>query len=866
MSPTSILAILEILSGAMVLAAGIAALRRNASNQIHQVFFAVTTLLFLQIFTSGSSRLLIANEVYVTDVLHRLAECFLLWAGTFLINFANIFPGRGGRGTVGTAGGQRKRSTAMVLYTITAVVVVLNFLNFTPYLFRSGAYNPVTGTIVYSNGPVYYINRLVFLLAVIVALLEQRRFLKFHERDPRRIHSRYFNYGLLAAGAAGLLVVGLAELYALPGLLPAGLAGVCAAWAFLVYKILAYRAIALRGGFFRNAALLVLTGVLVTPIVLLVQLLIVILYQGSPLLLGTTLGLLFVVFQQLMKFAGPRVEAWLSTTARLEDVLSRFNSSILDLKSGDEADVRDRFAEFLEELYEPRFLAIYVRSEHSGELTQVRPLTRIADVESIPPTDFPPEIENLLRTSDSELREGGLLVDLQAFADRREDSEASRLLALQASYGAEVLIPFYGAAGGESLPDTDIETEQVDDESTELADRSSEPSALPRMVLTVGLARGGRPFDHTDLNLLRALRAPTMLAVSNQELLQSTRDLQERLEEENRRIARRLSMQLPGAERTPPEATFVYDPGGPMAAVIAQMEKFAVRDSPVLVTGETGTGKEQLARMLHVESDRTGDLVAVNCSAIPPDLIENELFGHVRGAFTGADSETDGLVARAKNGTLFLDEIGEMPIQGQVKLLRLVQEGQYEKIGASEPITTNARFVFATNRNLLDEVQAGGFREDLYYRISTFEIRIPPLRERRADLPLLIRHFLTRASDNFDRGRITISPEAEEMLLRYSWPGNVRELENLLLRSIVLTESSVLDVDNLPVMFRDRIDFGRKQKQLERIVHEQARLEKELLLEALQRTGGNQRKAAEILRISRGSLQYRMKQYGLVND
>ena len=879
MNPAKFLAILEMAAAASILSVGLAALRRNARNQIHQVFFVVALLLFLEHAAGGVNRLLIAAEVYVSDILLRLADCFLLWAALFLINFGTIFPGRGTHTETHSGAENRRRQSSALLYVLTAVVVVLSFLNFTSYLMRPGGYNPVTGSFSGSIGPLYIVNRALFLGALLIVIWEQRRFLRFHERDPRRIHSRYLIYGILAASAAAILLYALVELYGLLSFLAAGIALITASWAFFVHKILTYRSIGMRGSLFRNAAILLGMGLLVTPVVLLVQLVIARMYEGSALLLGITLGLFFIAFQQLAARLAPRLQRLVNQRARLEEVLSRYNSSILDLRSGEQSDVRDRLAEFLGELYRPRFLAFYGHDDGTVRvLTQIRPLTRIADVESIPPSTLPESLVSLLSRRDSETHDGGLVVDLLADADRALDLDSSRALAQLASFGAEIILPIYGLQFGTEMPTFEAEQDEnrarvgaepeaINAEGTSGPPASNaSPPEVPGLLLLVGLARGGRPFDHTDLNLLRALRAPTTLAMNNQELLLSTRRLQEKLEEENRRIARRLSEQLPGADRTAPAAAFVYDPAGPMAAVIAQMERFAPRDSPVLITGETGTGKEQLARMLHAESGRDGELVAVNCSAIPPDLIENELFGHVRGGFTGADADTEGLVARAEGGTLFLDEIGEMPLQGQVKLLRLVQEGRYERIGSGEPLATTARFVFATNRHLQEEVQAGRFREDLYYRISTFEVRLPSLRERRSDLPLLVRHFLTRAADQLKRGRITITPAAEELLLKYPFPGNVRELENLIQRSIVLSDSSVLDVENLPIMFRDRIDFSRKQRQLERITLEQGRLEKELLLEALERTGGNQRKAAEILKISRGSLQYRLKQYGLVSD
>jgi len=466
-------------------------------------------------------------------------------------------------------------------------------------------------------------------------------------------------------------------------------------------------------------------------------------------------------------------------------------------------------------------------------------------VDSIPPVAIPEELLEIFHNTGDVGRNGGLIVDLLAISEKQGLTQSVQTLSRFAAFGAEIILPFFDSSSDQE--------EGKGDETVQA-------------VMALGLARNMRPFDHTDFRLLKNLRSPALLAMKNQELLLSTTRLQRKLEEENRKITRRLSGNLPGVMQGRSAAAFVFNRQGSMFRIMEQVEKFAGRDSPVLITGETGTGKEQIARILHGQSGRKGQLVTVNCSAIPGDLIENELFGHEKGAYTGALEASEGLVARAKNGTLFLDEIGEMPIAGQVKLLRLVQEGEYERIGSSETMRTDARFVFATNRDLEEEVNSGRFRSDLFYRISTFEIRLPPLRDRKDDILLLIDHFFWLAGQTFNRPALRMTAQARELLLKHTWPGNVRELENLILRTVVLSDTDELDVDSLPVMFRDELDFKRKQMQLDRVVNEMTRLEKELLLEALEKSGGNQRKAAEILNISRGSLQYRMKQYGLLQN
>ncbi len=236
-----------------------------------------------------------------------------------------------------------------------------------------------------------------------------------------------------------------------------------------------------------------------------------------------------------------------------------------------------------------------------------------------------------------------------------------------------------------------------------------------------------------------------------------------------------------------------------MANVIRLGRRGAQSNIPILIEGESGVGKEMIARAIQGESDRNGrPFVAVNCGAIPENLVESILFGHEKGSFTGASNKHLGKFQEADGGTLFLDEVAELPLEMQVKLLRAIQEGEIDPVGSRKPVKVNIRIVSATNRNMIDMVKAGKFREDLYYRLNVFPIMVPPLRERRDDVTALVNHFITRISAEEGRKVRTISQEALQMLKAYSWPGNVRQLENTVFRAIVLCESDILEVQDFP--------------------------------------------------------------------
>ena len=334
----------------------------------------------------------------------------------------------------------------------------------------------------------------------------------------------------------------------------------------------------------------------------------------------------------------------------------------------------------------------------------------------------------------------------------------------------------------------------------------------------------------------------------------------ERLQRENRRLRTEL------AEGYRLES--IVGGSEAMAEVLRQVRKVAPLKTTVLLAGESGTGKELVARAIHELSPRSSlPFVAVNCGAIPGELMESELFGHVKGAFTDATRNKKGLFAEADGGTLFLDEVGELPAGLQVKLLRVLQEGEYTTVGGRTPIRTDVRIIAATHRELKAQIQQGLFREDLYYRLNVVGIRLPPLRERSGDITALARHFLAKHSRlRADIPAAGFSAEALEALEAYRWPGNVRELEHAVERALVLSEGPEIREQDLPDEVRApgaapppglALDGSLSIKRTIRAVEEQ------LIRTALEQTGGNRTRAAEILEISYRALLYKIKEYGI---
>lgn len=325
-----------------------------------------------------------------------------------------------------------------------------------------------------------------------------------------------------------------------------------------------------------------------------------------------------------------------------------------------------------------------------------------------------------------------------------------------------------------------------------------------------------------------------------------------------------------------------------MHEVYQIIDKVAATPSSVLITGESGTGKELIASAIHENSDRAEQpMIKVNCAAIPKELIESEFFGYEQGAFTGAVSSKPGRFELADNGTLFLDEIGEIPNSMQVKLLRALQESEFERVGGVRTIRVNVRLIAATNRNLLEEIEAGNFREDLYYRLNVVPINLPPLRERISDVDLLVESFIKKYNERLNRSITGIRPEALAALKSYQWPGNIRELENVIERTLLFADSNEIQVHDLPPDIRGAGSLGAAQapqsterprpspmdnldtnsNSMKDIVRQATvEIERELIVKALNETRGNVTRAAHVLGISRKGLQNKMRDFGLRDD
>jgi len=303
-----------------------------------------------------------------------------------------------------------------------------------------------------------------------------------------------------------------------------------------------------------------------------------------------------------------------------------------------------------------------------------------------------------------------------------------------------------------------------------------------------------------------------------------------------------------------------------MQELFGVVRSLAGTDVSVLIQGETGTGKELIARAIHYNSQRKDKkFLAINCGALASTLLESELFGHEKGAFTGAVTQRQGIFEVADGGTLLLDEIGEIPPSTQVKLLRVLQDGELQRVGGTTTLKVDVRIIAATNRNLEELVQNGNFRDDLYYRLKVFPMTVPPLRERMDDIPALVSHFIEKWRHTAKTSIKEISPQAMAHLLSYRWPGNVRELENALQRMMVICKSETLDVQDLPPDIKGtQRENQEKVVDLKSISRESGEIiETKAIVEALSETGGNITRAAKILRISRATLQNKMKQYGL---
>ena len=300
--------------------------------------------------------------------------------------------------------------------------------------------------------------------------------------------------------------------------------------------------------------------------------------------------------------------------------------------------------------------------------------------------------------------------------------------------------------------------------------------------------------------------------------------------------------------------------------VCTLIERVADSNATVLITGESGTGKEVSALSIHqLSSRREKPFVPINCAALPESLLESELFGHEKGAFTGAVARKLGRFELANHGTLFLDEVTEMPLSMQVKLLRVLQERQFERVGGTESIKVDVRVIAATNRDPLESIRNGTFREDLYYRLNVLPIHLPPLRERKEDISLLVMHFLEKFNPSHNQ---FISPDAMGLLLSYEWPGNIRELQNVVERAVILSQGHEIKSHHLPKEIQ-RTPTSKIEEQQELIINFPDQgisfedVEKELILKAMEKSNGNQTKAAQLLGITRSALLYRAQKYQL---
>ena len=332
----------------------------------------------------------------------------------------------------------------------------------------------------------------------------------------------------------------------------------------------------------------------------------------------------------------------------------------------------------------------------------------------------------------------------------------------------------------------------------------------------------------------------------HQRLLSENRDLREELRERHR---------IEG----------IIGESGRMLEVFSLVRRVASSEATVLIRGESGTGKELIAKAIHYASPRaSGPLVKVNCAALPETLLESELFGHVKGAFTGALANRKGRFEVASGGTIFLDEIGDLPAHLQAKLLRVLQEREFERVGSSQPIPVDVRILAATHRDLEGLLKSGQFRDDFYYRLNVVTIVLPPLRERRQDLPLLMDHMLRVFAEKNGKKIRGFTPEAREALLRYDYPGNIRELENIIERASVITRNDVIGRADLPISIQEpEAEDNSNNTDLSVVVE---RLERRLIKEALARSGGVQTRAAEHLGITERNLRYKLKKYGFQGD
>ncbi len=387
------------------------------------------------------------------------------------------------------------------------------------------------------------------------------------------------------------------------------------------------------------------------------------------------------------------------------------------------------------------------------------------------------------------------------------------------------------------------------------------PLLLEQSVIGVIYADSDRlspALAKDDMSIISAFAAQATIAVENAKLHGKIVHSQETLERENLKLRQELTGKY--------ELSGFIGRSRSMQEIFLTIQKIASYTTTVLIQGETGTGKELIARAIHLNGSRKGKpLVTINCGAMPKELLESELFGHKKGSFTGAVSDKAGLFEAASGGTIFLDEIGEMPIELQVKLLRVLQEGEIRRVGENTDRKVDVRVIAATNRDLNDDVKKGLFRGDLYYRLNVVPITIPPLRERQEDIIPLVEHFLRKFGSRMNKAGVEISSEGMKLLLTNPWPGNVRELENSIERALALSGSSrLLAPEHFPHIapgsgILDQLAEGKSLKQMLQAV------ERRFIIEALDKTGWRVTRAAELLACTRQHLHNKMKRYKITS-
>jgi formate hydrogenlyase transcriptional activator len=363
-----------------------------------------------------------------------------------------------------------------------------------------------------------------------------------------------------------------------------------------------------------------------------------------------------------------------------------------------------------------------------------------------------------------------------------------------------------------------------------------------------------RELTRTNVQLTQEIEERKKAEASLQGTYAEIKQLKDRFEAENIYLQQEVDREYNFGE--------IIGQSNVLSHVFTQVEQVAPMNATVLLLGETGTGKGVVARAIHSSSSRKSrPLITVNCTTLPAALVESELFGRERGAFTGSDARQIGRFELADGGTIFLDEIGEMPMELQSKLLRVIQDGEFERLGSPRTIKTDVRIIAATNRNLEEEIKNGRFREDLFYRLNVFPITLPPLRQRKEDIPLLVNHFVTKFNHKIGRKIDNVSKDTLNALQEYHWPGNVRELESVVERAVIISKGSALQV-------LDRFDTFRKTEEpVGQDVKALVKLEQNLISQALQKTGWRiegKKGAAVLLGLNPSTLRFRMRKYGIL--